>query len=431
MSFGVFTESFSPAAKAARRIALSTMRRVGSRTGRLATAAATAADDLNSTPQLEETILKQKYLALSIAAGLCAATQAHAQSSVQLYGLIDLSVPTYINHADANGKHVIGMGNDGEPWFSGSRWGLKGAEDIGGGSKIIFRLESEYVVANGQMEDPGQIFDRDSWVGIENDTFGKLTAGFQNTIARDAAAIYGDPYGSAKLTTEEGGWTNSNNFKQMIFYAAGPTGTRYNNGVAWKKLFSNGLYAAAGYQFSNSTSFSTGSAYQVALGYNGGPFSVSGFFSHVNHNGFSNKSYSVGGNYAFSIVRLNAGYFGYNGEQGALGGRRDNAWTVSMKLAPQGPLDYELGYQQMRVHNAAYNDDGFTPNANLGAFSLTNGTGNGFKETVYGSVFYHLSKRTEVYVAGDFMKLHGGYKVAATHGANTQLELTSGIRTRF
>ncbi|MBC8931823.1 porin, partial [Escherichia coli] len=79
-----------------------------------------------------------------------------------------------------NGNHVIGMGNEGEPWFSGSRWGLRGAEDIGGGTKVIFRLESEYVVANGQMEDSGQIFDRDAWVGIEDERFGKLTAGFQN-----------------------------------------------------------------------------------------------------------------------------------------------------------------------------------------------------------------------------------------------------------
>ena len=165
------------------------------------------------------------------------------------------------------------------------------------------------------MEDEGQIFDRDAWVGVEDERFGKLTAGFQNTIARDAATIYGDAYGSAKLTTEEGGWTNSNNFKQMIFYAAGPTGTRYNNGVAWKKLFSNGIFASAGYQFSNSTSFATGSAYQAALGYNGGPFNVSGFYNHVNHNGFRNQTFSVGGNYTFDIVRLNAGYFRYNGDQ--------------------------------------------------------------------------------------------------------------------
>ncbi|EED97914.1 hypothetical protein FEP07_04681 [Burkholderia multivorans] len=57
--------------------------------------------------------------------------------------------------------------------------------------------------------------------------------------------------------------------------------------------------------------------------------------------------------------------------------------------------------------------------------------GNSFKETPCASVFYHLSKRTELYLAGDYMKLHGGYKVASTFGSNNRLELTSGIRTRF
>ncbi|MET5020829.1 porin, partial [Burkholderia pseudomallei] len=67
----------------------------------------------------------------------------------------------------------------------------------------------------------------------------------------------------------------------------------------------------------------------------------------------------------------------------------------------------------------------------IGDFSLTSGVGNGFKETLYGSVFYHLSKRTDLYLAGDYMRLHGGYTFASTHGATNQLELTTGIRTRF
>ena len=375
--------------------------------------------------------MKKRHLTLALASGALAVSSAHAQSSVQLYGLLDLSVPTYVTHADAKGNHVVGMGVDGEPWFSGSRWGVKGAEDIGGGSKIIFRLESEYRVSDGAMEDPGQLFDRDAWVGLQNDRLGKITFGFQNTIARDASTIYGDPYGSASLSTEEGGWTNANNFKQMIFYAASATGTRYNNGVAWKKLFDNGLFLAAGYAFGNTTSFPTGSNYQAAIGYNGGPFNVSAFYSHVNNLGNTNQSYSVGGNYIFSIVRLNAGYFHYLGDQGALGQRHDDAWTVSMKIAPKGPFDYELGYQQMRVKNAAYNTDGDIPNANVGTFDPASSLHNGYKETLYWSAFYHLSKRTEVYVAGDYMRLHGGYTVATTFGATNQLELTTGIRTRF
>ena len=54
--------------------------------------------------------MKQKYLAFAVAAGAMAASSAHAQSNVQLYGLMDLSVPTYQSHADANGNHVIGIG---------------------------------------------------------------------------------------------------------------------------------------------------------------------------------------------------------------------------------------------------------------------------------------------------------------------------------
>jgi predicted porin len=263
---------------------------------------------------------------------------------------MDLSAPTYRSNAGPNGAKTVGIGNDGEPWFSGSRWGLKGSEDLGNGTHITFRLESEFVVASGNAEDRGQIFDRDAWVGIEDPTLGKLTVGFQNTIARDASAIYGDPYGSALLTTEEGGWT---------------------------KLFGNGVFLSAGYAFGNTTNFAVGSNYQVAAGYNGGPFNVSGFYSHANRGGFANQSYSVGGNYTFGIVRLNVGYFHYTGDQGALGQRRDNAWTVSMKLTPRGPLDYELGDQQMHASNAAYNDDGNVPNANTGAFGLTNGVGSG------------------------------------------------------
>jgi predicted porin len=376
--------------------------------------------------------LKQNYLAFAVAAGACAASNAHAQSSVQLYGLIDLSALAYTTNADAGGNHVIGMGHAGEPWFSGSRWGLRGAEDIGGGSKIVFTLESEFVAPNGASEDPGQLFDRDAWVGLENDTIGQLSAGFRDTIAKDFSGLYGDPYTSSKFSASEGAYTNSNNFKQLIFYSAGPTGTRSENGIQWRKLFSNGIYAAAGYQFSNSTQFANGAGYQGALGWNVGPISIGGFYNHANNDGFVGQTYSVGGTYRFGIGRVNAGYFHYTGRQGALPDRQDNAWTVSLKLAPHGPLDYELGYQQMRVKNAAYDVDGNIPNANSGLFdSAATTVHNGYKETLYASTFYHLSKRTELYLAADYMRLHGGYTVAGTFGHSNQLEVATGIRTRF
>lgn len=71
------------------------------------------------------------------------------------------------------------------------------------------------------------------------------------------------------------------------------------------------------------------------------------------------------------------------------------------------------------------------PQSSIASYVARARVGNGFEETPCASVFYHLSKRTELYLAGDYMKLHGGYKVASTFGSNNRLELTSGIRTRF
>ena len=230
---------------------------------------------------------------------------------------------------------------------------------------------------------------------------------------------------------EEGGWTNSNNFKQMIFYAGSASGTRYDSGIVWKKKFDGGLTAGLGYQFGEvAGSTSNGSTQTVALAYGNGPLNVSGFANHANVNTFSHTSYSVGGNYTFGITRINAGYFHYTAEQAALGKRTDNGYTVSSKFSPAGKMDYELGYQLMKAKNAAVNAGGNVINAFADGSTAT-ATATGDRKTVYGSAFYHLDNTTEVYVAADYLKLGGGYKQASTHGFNSQTELGVGVRLRF
>ena len=106
-------------------------------------------------------------------AGLAAfATGVHAQSSVTLYGIVDAGVE-YVNHASADGgatRLVSGGKNT-------SRWGLRGVEDLGGGLKAVFQLESGINIANGQFDDgPGAIFDRRATIGLKN-RFGQITLG--------------------------------------------------------------------------------------------------------------------------------------------------------------------------------------------------------------------------------------------------------------
>jgi len=350
---------------------------------------------------------------------------------VSLYGLIDVSY-VHSNHADAAGDSL----NTGRvAWFSGNRWGMYGKRAMGdSGLNVIFRLESEFESQTGAMDTPGVLFNRDAWVGVENDMLGKLTFGRQNAIARDpaASAIYGDPYGPAAPSTEEGGYTNNNNFKQLIFYAGSATGTRIDNGIVWKKAFDSGIVAGAQYQFGGvAGDTSRGSSETVSLAYKGGAFNMAGFATSANVAGLKDKSYSVGGNYTVGPVRVNAGYFHYTGEQpAALGDRKDSAYTVSAKFAPAGKMDYELGYQNMKATNAAVNGGGNVLNAFANTSAAT-ATATGSRATLYASAFYHFDKITEVYVAADYLKLKDGYKFGATNGFPSQTELALGLRTRF
>lgn len=106
-----------------------------------------------------------------------AGTGAHAQSSVTLYGLLDVGV-AYVNNSATNGQ--------GHPLFSmisgniqATRWGIKGLEDLGGGMKAIFVLENGFSVANGKFMQGGDEFGRQAFVGLSTSRFGSITLGRQ------------------------------------------------------------------------------------------------------------------------------------------------------------------------------------------------------------------------------------------------------------
>ncbi len=361
-------------------------------------------------------------------------TLASGGNAVTLYGLLDITVSS-VDHADAAGHRKVGYQT---AWFSGNRWGITGKHDLGvGGLKAIFKLESEYILNTGEMDTPGVLFNRDAWLGFESDDLGKLTFGRQNTLARDFSQNYGDAYGSANVTLDEGGWTNNNNFKQLIFYAGSATGTRYDNGAVWKRKFGDNWVAGFGYQFGSPAVLgqpSRNTSEAAGLAFNGGMFNVSGYYDQANVNNLKHKSASIGGNIQLDIVRLNAGYFHYTAEQGAagstVGSRKDNAFTVSAKLAPQGKMDYELGYQVLKADNAGYSGSGNTLSPYANTLGVTT-VGTGDKKTVYTSIFYHFDKQAEVYFAADHMTLTNGYKLAVTNGAKSQTEAGIGMRFKF
>ena len=131
------------------------------------------------------------------------------------------------------------------------------------------------------------------------------------------------------------------------------------------------------------------------------------------------------------MFRVNTGYFDYKAEQGARGDRKDKAWTVSGKIAPPGKMDYELGYQEIKVENAGISSaTGNVPNP-FAATPAGTFVANGKKKTLYGSVFYHFNRFVEVYLAADKAKFDGTYRAGVTNGFSDVTELAVGVRLRF
>ena len=114
------------------------------------------------------------------------ACAAHAQSSVTLYGIVDAGL-TYVSNEVSKdstvtsdgrvtgGKAMFGMtGGNIQP----SRWGLRGVEDLGGGLKTVFNLESGFNIANGNQAVSNKLFNRQAYVGLSNE-YGTVSFGRQ------------------------------------------------------------------------------------------------------------------------------------------------------------------------------------------------------------------------------------------------------------
>lgn len=98
----------------------------------------------------------------------------HAQTGVQIYGLLDAAVD-YNTNADATGHSRVWMPSLGGGMFP-SRIGFKGSEDLGNGLKAIFTLETGVYMDSGTTGQGNRLFGRQAWVGLAGD-WGQVTLG--------------------------------------------------------------------------------------------------------------------------------------------------------------------------------------------------------------------------------------------------------------
>jgi predicted porin len=117
------------------------------------------------------------FATLGLISGLAA-----AQSSVNLYGVVDVAVER-IKGATSLTRVTSGQ-------QQGSRWGLRGTEDLGGGLKAMFVLENGFNADSGTLGQGGRLFGRQGYVGLGGG-WGAVRLGRQYTPMDDIAGVIG------------------------------------------------------------------------------------------------------------------------------------------------------------------------------------------------------------------------------------------------
>ena len=189
---------------------------------------------------MESHIIKKSLLALALLGAFTAS--AFAEPSVTLYGRIDTGlVYTHKNLDNTAGSTDTFSMDSGVT--TGSRWGLKGSEDIGN-AKVGFVLESGFNSDDGASGQGGRLFGREAQVNVSG-AYGTLYAGRFGSIASDIGSI--GYLGDVSAFPSTYGFVGNQQ---------GSTGTaydRYDNSLAYQTPTFGGLQGAIMYSFKGDT----------------------------------------------------------------------------------------------------------------------------------------------------------------------------------
>ncbi|NLP65415.1 porin [Paraburkholderia sacchari] len=360
-------------------------------------------------------------------------TESNAQSSVTLYGIIDAGV-TYVSNA--GGSHQVKF-DDGISY--GNRFGLKGTEDLGGGLKAIFTLESGFHVGNGQLTNGGSLFGRQAYVGLQSD-WGTLTFGNQTDMTQDMVYTY-------NISAWASGYAiNQGDFDRM-------NGDHLPNAVKFTSNTYGGFQFGGMYSFSNTPGeFHTGSAWSVGAQYQNGNFSMGTAYTQLNNPSgiYAFDPYAMIGTHTFfgrptvsvdpatgAVTDLYASNPFPVDKQGTFG---VGASYVVGPVTLSGDFTYTqikaFGQtEHMQVAEGGANWQ-ITPAVNLiGGYQYTHFDGNHWN-MVSAGLHYLLSKRTDVYLSGDWLAASKGvdavigYSFTPSSSTN-QADVRIGMRHSF
>ncbi|WP_428003643.1 porin [Acidovorax sp.] len=221
----------------------------------------------------------------------------HAQSSVTLYGRINVGVEhlSYGSTPTRKSSHLTAVTSD------ASLWGVRGSEDLGDGNKAYFKLEAGFQADTGATTDATKYFSRESYVGLSSPSLGSVQLGSQwapglwQSLRADPFLRFG-PGGQPYLLQVQRGYT-----------------LRYDNAIQYITPKLGGV--SARFYHALGEGQATGKATAASVDYDNGPFYAGAFMEQSRVDGatvgrpgapVSSRSTSVAASYDFSVVKLSA-----------------------------------------------------------------------------------------------------------------------------
>ncbi len=308
--------------------------------------------------------MKKSLIALAV---LAASGAAMAQSTVTLYGVADIFL--------ANSKSGVGAAsltqtvlNSGG--VSGSRWGLKGSEDLGGGLKANFQLESGFDISTGASQQAA-LFGRQAFVGLSGG-FGSVNLGRQYSAYDSLRGATNNTYDSAVATT-------------ATVWGAGVADytNRINNAIRFDTADFSGFSAAVMYGLGedNATVGSSASANtSLHLKYAAGPLLVGYAYQDQKAAALAGATAAtltynmLAGSYDFGMAKVVAGF--NKAKNNAAVQTKDSEYQLGVNFPVGTAANVAVGY----THTSS---DTANVNTKASGWSLAG--------------YYSLSKRTSLY----------------------------------
>lgn len=289
------------------------------------------------------------------------ATAASAQSSVTLFGVVDLNG----RWLDNNGVKQYSMSQDG---LAPSRLGFRGVEDMGGGLKAGFWLEAPLNPDIGNSQ--GFYFTRRSTVSLSN-AWGEVRLGRDETATYYNTGHF-DPFGDTGL-----GAAGNLTVRPPAVPVGGAYDTlvRANNMVAYftPSNLAGGLYGLL--QVAAGENTYGNKFYGGRLGYAAGPFDLNvGYGETLVADDTYADNFNLGGSWDFRLVKVS----GFYGQIKVIDNKQDN-WFVGASMP--------LGQWTLRASYGHVQRSGTVPD---------NVEGQKADQVAIGAVYW-LSKRTAFY----------------------------------